>query len=75
MHFYALLPPDACYRHSSVQPALPHQRQLPVPIIPAALELKGGGWQNAVIGPVLQCMEAATLGMPLEASLLLASSC
>lgn len=35
-------------------------------LIPAAMEMKGGGWQNAVIGPVLQCLEAATLGMPLE---------
>ncbi|CAL8471599.1 g11141 [Coccomyxa elongata] len=30
------------------------------------MEMKGGGWQNAVIGPVLQCLEAATLGMPFE---------
>ena len=72
MLFPAMLPPAACYKPSSVQPALPHQRQLP--IIPAALEMKGGGWQNAVIGPVLQCAEAASLGMPLEVSLLLAST-
>lgn len=33
------------------------------------MEMKGGGWQNAVIGPVLQCLEAATLGMPFEVGL------
>lgn len=37
-------------------------------MIPAAVELKGanGDWRNLVIGPVLQCLEAATLGMPFE---------
>ena len=67
MLFPAVLAPAACYSFST--PTRP-QRQLlhqhPPLLIPAALEMKGGGWQNAVIGPVLQCLEAATLGMPLE---------
>lgn len=33
----------------------------------AALEA-GQGWQSAVLGPSLQCFEAASLGMPLEVS-------
>ncbi len=72
----ALRPPSACYiassarfgstadtQQQSVQSAAAAGYQ---PFIPAAMEIKGGGWQNAVIGPVLQCLEAATLGMPLE---------
>ncbi len=72
-----LTPPSACYGVSSShygtavtqqQAAQPSAAayQTSMPFIPAAMEMKGGGWQNAVIGPVLQCMEAATLGMPLE---------
>ena len=74
-----LRPPMACYQASlsqykscsadqqSLMPAaasLGHAQ--PGLLIPAAMEMKGGGWHNAVIGPVLQCLEAATLGMPLE---------
>jgi hypothetical protein len=34
----------------------------------AAMEVTGGsGVTNLLLGPLLQCMEAATLGMPLEA--------
>ncbi len=74
----ALIPPSACYgiagsqygsavtQQQSAQSAAAAAHQHRTPFIPAAMEMKGGGWQNAVIGPVLQCMEAATLGMPLE---------
>lgn len=35
--------------------------------VPAAVELPaGGGLANLLIGPVLQCLEAATLGQPFE---------
>ena len=72
-----LRPPSACYGLASSQYETPVREQQPAQsaaaahqrqtlLIPAAMEMKGGGWQNAVIGPVLQCMEAATLGMPLE---------
>ena len=73
-----LTPPAACYRlvssscarhveqQQSAQSGAAAAHQQQKPFIPAAMEMKGGGWQNAVIGPVLQCMEAATLGMPLE---------
>ena len=75
--FSALRPPPACYSAPSAQPTSSHGsqplahsltagRQQRGLLIPAAMEMKGGGWQNAVIGPVLQCLEAATLGMPLE---------
>ena len=75
--FSALRPPPACYSALSAQPTSSHEsqplahsltahRQQRGLLIPAAMEIKGGGWQNAVIGPVLQCLEAATLGMPLE---------
>jgi hypothetical protein len=33
----------------------------------AAMEPGGSGMTNLLLGPLLQCMEAATLGMPLEA--------
>ena len=74
----ALTPPSACYvsvgsqyrisdtQQQSAQSAAAAGYQQKAPFIPAAMEMKGGGWQNAVIGPVLQCLEAATLGMPLE---------
>ena len=77
-----LRPPMACYQASlnpckSCSAAALHQQSFipaataaghaqPGLLIPAAMEMKGGGWHNAVIGPVLQCLEAATLGMPLE---------
>lgn len=74
-----LRPPSACYGLASFQYKDPVREQRSAQsaaaaaapqrvmlFIPAAMEMKGGGWQNAVIGPVLQCMEAATLGMPLE---------
>ena len=73
----ALTPPSACYGIVTLQSSIAAGQQQSAqssaaayqhrpPFIPAAMEMKGGGWQNAVIGPVLQCMEAATLGMPLE---------
>ena len=38
--------------------------------VPAAVELAaGGGLANLLIGPVLQCLEAATLGQPFEVGL------
>ena len=72
-----LRPPIACYQASLSSAAALHQQSFipaatavghaqPGLLIPAAMEMKGGGWHNAVIGPVLQCLEAATLGMPLE---------
>ncbi len=74
MLFPVCTPPAACYAvplrpcpNNSGQP-LPDRL---APFIPAAMEMKGGGWQNAVIGPVLQCLEAATLGMPFEVRFLL----
>ena len=76
-----LIPPIACYQASLSQYkrcSADQQSLIPAPaagghaqpglLIPAAMEMKGGGWHNAVIGPVLQCLEAATLGMPLEVS-------
>ena len=74
----ALTPPVACYVSAGYQYKTSDAQQQPAqsvaaavhqqktPFIPAAMEIKGGGWQNAIIGPVLQCLEAATLGMPLE---------
>ncbi len=57
-----------CFRNSTL--VLPPAVDCPATFpIPAAMEMKGGGWQNAVIGPVLQCLEAATLGMPFEVGL------
>ena len=35
--------------------------------VPAAVEFAaGGGLANLLIGPILQCLEAATLGQPFE---------
>ncbi len=33
--------------------------------VPAAME-RSGNWRDLVIGPALQCLEAASLGMPFE---------
>jgi hypothetical protein len=33
----------------------------------SAVEAGGSGLTNLLLGPLLQCMEAATLGMPFEA--------
>lgn len=65
MPISALDPPAACYSFWPGKPSSAALHRSPF-LIPAALESKGGGWQNAVIGPVLQCLEAATLGMPFE---------
>lgn len=47
----------------------PHRQRTAGPaggaVAAAALEA-GKGWQSAVLGPSLQCFEAASLGMPLE---------
>lgn len=53
--------PAACYAVPVAHTSSPLR-------IASAIELKGGGgdWRNLVIGPLLQCMEAATLGMPFE---------
>ncbi len=75
MLFPALSVPESCYTvplHHSLRnstSASPQASDFPTMFIPAAMEMKGGGWQNAVIGPVLQCLEAATLGMPFEVGL------
>lgn len=37
------------------------------PVVAAAAMEGGSGFTNLVIGPLLQCAEAATLGMPFEA--------
>lgn len=72
MFFPAFTPPAACYSVSSrpcpedAGQVLPQNVDRPALLIPAAMEMKGAGWQNAIIGPVLQCLEAATLGMPFE---------
>ena len=65
MPISAVDPPAACYSFWPSRKSTSALHQSPF-LIPAALETKGGGWQNAVIGPVLQCLEAATLGMPFE---------
>jgi hypothetical protein len=77
MFFPAFTPPAACYSVSSrpcpkdAGQVLPQNVDRPALLIPAAMEMKGAGWQNAIIGPVLQCLEAATLGMPFEVLVIL----
>lgn len=57
---------------SDAQPsqALSHPTNLstqipPRAFVPAAME-RSGNWRDLVIGPALQCLEAASLGMPFE---------
>lgn len=48
-------------------PPPPDRRSGPAGGAVAAAALEAGkGWQSAVLGPSLQCFEAASLGMPLE---------
>lgn len=57
---------------NQLAPSLPPRTFIPAALesrvfIPAAMETpKSGNWRDLVIGPALQCMEAATLGMPFE---------
>lgn len=52
-------PSDAVAQHTMAMNTMPRA------FAPAAME-RSGSWRDLVIGPALQCLEAASLGMPFE---------
>ena len=60
------LMPRAAYLAAALSPRVTAARS--APFAASAMESSGGsGLTNLLLGPLLQCMEAATLGMPFEA--------
>jgi len=64
-------PEQPCLVPRSIYAAAAAHRLQPRPRFAAAAAMEssagGSGLTNLVLGPLLQCMEAATLGMPFEA--------
>ena len=57
--------PRAAYLAAALSPRVAAR---PATCAASAMEATGGsGLTNLLLGPLLQCMEAATLGMPFEA--------